>query len=158
MAKLPPEVQAYIVQQLAMWRKPSLVVKDVKAEFGVTLDRRQVAFYDPTTGGEEKRLAKEWRDLFERTRRAYVEGTVEIGVAHRSYRLAMLHRISERAESQGNLLMAMQALEQAAKETGGLFTNRRKFEIGDPLKTLADLLGVSPDQIPPLGGPKGEST
>ena len=156
MAKLAHEIQVFIVQSLARWRKPSLIVKDVKAEFGVTLDRRQVAFYDPETGGE-KRLAKEWRELFEQTRSAYVQGTVQIGIAHKSFRLAMLHRIAERAEGQGNILLAMQAAEQAAKEQGGLYTNRREYKIEDPLKTLADVLGVSPSELPPPGAPvKGQ--
>ena len=125
MAKLTHEIQAYIVQALARWRKPSLIVKDVKAEFGVALDRRQVAFYNPEAGGE-KRLAKEWYELFDETRRAYVEGTVQIGIAHKSFRLSMLHRIAERAEEQGNLMLAMQAAEQAAKEQGNLYTNKRE--------------------------------
>ena len=36
----------------------------------------------------------------------------------------------------------------SAKETGGFYTNRRKLEIDDPRKVLADLLSVSPHDIP----------
>ncbi len=146
MAKLSHQLQAYIVQALARWRKPSLIIQDVKAEFGVTLDRRQIAFYDPGRGGD-KRLAKEWKELYAQTRKAYVDGSAGIAIAHRSYRLEMLHRIAEGAEERKNYALAMSALEQAAKDAGGLFTNLRKIDV-DPRAALAKLLGCLPDELP----------
>jgi hypothetical protein len=147
MAQLTHEIQTFIVQSLARWSKPSWVVKAVKAEFGVQIDRRQVDFYNPERGGSGKRLGQEWKDLFATTRKAFIDSTAGIGIAHKAYRLAMLYRIAERAEEAGNMPLAMDALEQAAKEQGGLYTNRRKLDV-NPRDALAKLLGCTPEELP----------
>jgi hypothetical protein len=145
-AKLSHEVQAFIVQSFARWRKLSLIQKDVKAEFGITLDRRQIDFYNPESGGN-KRLAKQWKNLFEETRRAYINGTVSVGIAHKSFRLDVLHRIAEEAEDRRNWGLLVEVLQIAAKEQGGLFTNQRRLDV-NPRDALAKLLGCTPDELP----------
>src|SRR5215471_4195998 len=149
MAELSEEHQIFIVQALACYRTPSEVSDLVKAEFrGLEIDRRQVQFYDPTKGGDGKRLAKEWRDLFAATRKTYLEDIASIGIAQQAHRLRMLDEMARDAKQKKNYQLAAQLIEQAAKETGGSFTNRRKLEIDDPRKVLADILGVSPTEIP----------
>jgi hypothetical protein len=53
--------------------------------------------------------------------------------------LRTLQRMIDRAESQGNLSLVAQLLEQVAKETGDAYTNRHKLEHtgkdGGPIKT-----------------------
>ncbi len=123
-----------------------MIQKDVKAEFGITLDRRQIDFYNPESGGN-KRLAKQWKNLFEETRRAYINGTVSVGIAHKSFRLDVLHRIAEEAEDRRNWGLLVEVLQIAAKEQGGLFTNQRRLDV-NPRDALAKLLGCTPDELP----------
>ena len=77
-------------------------------------------------------LAVKWVTLFHDTRKRFREETAEIPIANRAYRLRAMNRFVERAESMKNIGLAMQILEQAAKETGDIYVNRaRKEETGD---------------------------
>jgi len=49
----------------------------------------------------------------------------EIPIAHRAYRLRTLQRIATKAEGMRNMAMVLQVLEQAAKEVGDAYVNRR---------------------------------
>lgn len=129
MAALTEEIQTFIVQALARYRKPSLVAKDVKAEFGVTLDRRQVAFYDPERGGKGKRLAPKWRDLYYEERSIYLNGKVAAGIAAQNYRLDYYQRAAEFYEERGNYVLGAAMVEKAAKEVGGAYTNKRTVTV-----------------------------
>ncbi|MEC6413528.1 DUF2280 domain-containing protein [Achromobacter xylosoxidans] len=125
MAKLADAHKSYIVQALACWDTPSQVAEAVKEEFGLDVPRMQVAQYDPTkVAGKD--LAKKWRDLFEATRKRFREEVAEIPIADQAYRLRQLGKIYERHISHGNVIGAAGVLEQAAKEVGGAFTNRRE--------------------------------
>jgi hypothetical protein len=126
MASLSEEVQEFIVQGHACYRKPSLIVRDVQEEFGVTVSREQVLFYHPERGGKTKRLGQRWKDLFRETREAFLGSKVQVGIANQNYRLMALQRMAERAEERGNLVLAKDLMEQAAKEVGGAYTNRRE--------------------------------
>ena len=135
MAALKEPVKMAIVQALACFDTPSQVVELVKQEFGLTITRQQVATYDPTkTTG--KNLSKKLVALFEATRAAFLAMKAEIPIAQQAFRLRAVQRELERAQARGNSAMVLQALEHAAKETGGLFTNRRELTGagGGPLK------------------------
>ena len=131
MAALQNDVKAFIVQALACFDTPSQVVEAVQKEYGVTVTRQQVETHDPTkTSG--KGLATKWHTLFHDTRKRFREETAEIPIANRAYRLRAMNRFVERAESMKNIGLAMQILEQAAKEVGDIYVNRqRKEEPGD---------------------------
>lgn len=60
-----------------------------------------------------------------------------IPIAQQAYRLRVLQRSLVKVEGQGNVSMVAQLLEQAAKESGGAFTNRRELtgKGGGPLVT-----------------------
>jgi hypothetical protein len=126
MAKLTESQKLAIVQALACFDTPSEVAAAVKEEFGVTISRQQVAAYDPTkaTGRD---LSKKLRALFEETRRTFLSDVAAIPIAQQAFRLRALQREFERAKSRGNSALAAQLLEQAAKELGGAFTNRREL-------------------------------
>ncbi len=124
MAALDKDQQAFIVQSHARFRKTSLIVRDVKAEFGIDVSRQQVLFYNPERGGK-KRISKEWQELFDKTRKEYLEGQYKVGIQHQTYRLELLQRIADHAEEIGNLVLAKDAAKQAAEEVGGAFTNKR---------------------------------
>jgi len=135
MAALDVKVKRYIVQALACWDTPTQVVKAVKEEFGLDLPRQQVATYDPTKAAGRD-LSKELRALFDDTRKRFKETIDDIPIANQAFRLRVIERLARDAESQGNKALVAQLVEQAAKEVGGAYTNRRQIEGGDPSKPI----------------------
>ncbi|MDX0615144.1 DUF2280 domain-containing protein [Sinorhizobium medicae] len=128
---LKDEVKTFIVQSLACFDTPSVVVDAVRKEYGATITRQSVEGYDPTKKAGTN-LAEKWRLLFEETRKTFLEDTASIAISHRAVRLRALQRMAEKAETQGNMVLAASLMEQAAKEVGDSYTNRRevtnKFE------------------------------
>lgn len=120
MAALKDEVKAFIVQALACFDKPSQVAASVKEQFKLDVTRQQVECYDPTKYAG-RGLNKKWRTLFEDTRDQFRKDSAAIGIANRSARLRLLDRMAEKAEAKGNMALAMQILEQAAKEMGDMY-------------------------------------
>lgn len=137
-ASLPDDVRTFIVQALACFDRPSEVAKAVKEEFGLTVSRQAVEAYDPTKrAGAE--LSAEHRAVFEATRSTFLQRTAEIGISHRAVRLRAIERLANRAEAMGNITLAAELLEQAAKEMGGAFTNKREVagdREGEPVKMV----------------------
>ncbi|GAB2472060.1 DUF2280 domain-containing protein [Comamonas humi] len=127
MAKLSEAEKRFIVQALACYDTPTQVVEAVKEEFGTVLERGHVGCYDPTkVAGKD--LAKKWRDLFHATREGFKREAAEIPIAQRSYRLRVLQRMVTKAESMKNMPLALQMLEQAAKECGDMYVNRKPLD------------------------------
>ncbi len=124
MATLTDAAKRFIVQALACYDRPTQVAEAVKEEFGLEVHRAHVAQYDASKASGAK-LAKKWRDLFEDTRKRFREEAAEVPIANQAYRLRTLQRMLEKVESRGNVAMAAQLLEQAAKEVGEVFVNRR---------------------------------
>lgn len=148
MPALSEEVQTFIVQALACYRKPSLIVKDVKAEFGAAVTLDQVRWYDPGRGSKSKRIARKWRDLFTQTRAAFNADKVQIGIAKQSYRLMLYQRAAEYYEGQGNFVLASRMAERAAKEVGGAYTNKRTVTV-EGLEGARRALAVMLDEFGP---------
>lgn len=134
MAALKDEVKAFIVQALACFDTPTQVAEAVKEQFGVDVPRNHVGAYDPTKASGRD-LSKKWRVMFDETRRHFLEQVAEIPVANQAYRLRVLDRLVTKTERQGNTALTAQLLEQAAKETGGSFTNRQKVDSTVDVKT-----------------------
>ncbi|NJJ56698.1 DUF2280 domain-containing protein [Pseudomonas sp. B14(2022)] len=136
MAALKNEVKSFIVQALACFDTPSQVVEAVKNEYGVVVSRQQVETHDPTKSAG-KGLAVKWATLFHDTRKRFREETAEIPIANRAFRLRGLGRMAEKAENMRNLALTAQLYEQAAKEVGDVYVNRR-IEPEKPLGSQAD--------------------
>ena len=136
MAVLKNEVKSFIVQALACFDTPSQVVEAVKNEYGVVVSRQQVETHDPTKAAG-KGLAIRWQTLFHDTRKRFREETADIPIANRAYRLRGLGRMAEKAENMRNLALTAQLYEQAAKEVGDIYVNRR-LEPEKPLGSQAD--------------------
>lgn len=153
MAVLKHEVKSFIVQALACFDTPSQVVEQVKQEFDIQISRQQCESHDPTKRAGVN-LAARWVTLFHDTRKRFREDTAEIPIANRAYRLRALGRIVEKAEGMRNLALALQVLEQAAKESGDMYVNRhRKDEPGDepaiPTRIQVDVVDArKPDAEP----------
>lgn len=165
-SSLSDEVKTFIVQCNAMFDSPSAVARAVKEEFGVTVARQNVEAFDPTKRQGQK-CATKWKAVFEKTRKEFLENTASTGIAHRAVRLRYLQRMVDRVEGMQNYPLAAQLLEQAAKESGGAFTNRRELSgpDGKPIETesvvrldpsklsneaLQALLGAMVDEAPDL--------
>ncbi|WP_455806681.1 DUF2280 domain-containing protein [Pseudomonas fluorescens] len=130
MAALKDEVKRFIVQALACFDTPTQVVQAVKETFGVKVSRQQCEQYDPTKHAGRD-LGVKWKAVFEDTRKRFREETAEIPIANRAFRLRAMNRFVERAETMKNIGLAMQILEQAAKEVGDVYINRHRKDEPD---------------------------
>ncbi len=147
MAKLNEAAQRFIVQALACYDTPSQVADAVKEEFGIEITRQQAASYDPTKA-MGKTLARKWRDLFHDTRSRFRKEVAEIPIADQAFRLRQLHRMANEAIKRKNIVLAASLMEQAAKEMGGMFTNKRELSGpgGGPIPTMPTVIElVSPN-------------
>lgn len=124
MAALRDEVKLFIVQALACFDTPTQVARAVKEEFGLDVVRQQVAAYDPNCY-VGRNLSLKWRTVFEDTRKKFREDTAAIPIASRAFRLRALARMAQQAEGMRNIALAVQVIEQAAKEVGDVYVNRR---------------------------------
>lgn len=138
MATLKGEVKAFIVQSLACFDTPSVVVDSVKKEFGIAVSRQQVESHDPTKVNG-RGLAQKWVDMFNATRERFQTELADIPIANKAFRLRALDRMASRTETMKNFALTAQLIEQAAKECGDAYTNRLKVEStgkdGAPIKT-----------------------
>lgn len=144
MAKLSEAEKRFIVQALACYDTPTQVVEAVKEEFGTVIERSHVAQYDPSKASGRD-VAKKWRDLFEDTRARFRKEISEIPIAEQSYRLRQLNRMVQEAMRRKNIVLAASLLEQAAKESGGMFTNKR--ELSGPGGGPIAQVSMTPDQF-----------
>lgn len=148
--KLKDDVKTFIVQSLACFDTPSIVVEAVRKEFGATITRQSVEGYDPTKKAGSN-LAEKWRLLFEETRKTFLEDTATIAISHRAVRLRALQRMADKAESQGNMVLASSLLKQAAEEVGGSYTNRRELTGKDGKDLPVPVSPVTIFQLPDNG-------
>jgi hypothetical protein len=125
--KLSDEVKAFIIQSLACFDGLAVVVAAVKREYGIEISKQLCESHDPTKKAGAK-LGERWRVLFEETRKSFLEDTSTIAISHRAVRLRALQRMADKAEGQGNMVLASSLLEQAAKEVGNSYTNHRKLD------------------------------
>jgi hypothetical protein len=146
MPALKDDVKFALVQALACYDTPTQAAQMVKEEFGVEISRQQAQYYDPTKV-HGHRLGKKLSDLFYVTREKFLEESAKIPIAQQAFRLRALERALRKVEQQGNTAMVAQILEQAAKEVGGVFTNKREItgKGGAPLAALTT--NVTPEQL-----------
>lgn len=156
MATLTDDVKAFVVQALACFDTPTQVANAVKEEFGIAIERMQVAAYDPTKFAGRS-LSKKWREIFEATREAFLKDQASIPIANQNFRLRALDRLYQNAASRGNAALAAQLLEQAAKESGGSFTNRREMtgKDGAPLIPQKSAQDMTDDELAAYLGASG---
>ncbi|QPI24420.1 DUF2280 domain-containing protein [Sinorhizobium meliloti] len=149
-AKLSDEVKTYIVQALACFDSPSVVAAAVKKEFGVDVSRQLVESHDPNKKAASG-LAPKWKALFEETRKTFLEDTAGIAISHRAVRLRALQRMAEKAETQGNMVLAASLMKQAAEEVGNAYTNRRELTGKDGKDLPVPVSPVTIFQLPDNG-------
>lgn len=149
MPTLKEEHKTFIIQEFARFKGPASVVRSVKENLDLDVSKQQAWSYSPANA----KLLEKWRELHDQTRAQFIAETAGIGISHKSYRLSQLQEMLEAAVKMKNYGLAADLLEQAAKEEGGLFTNKRHLDF-NPRDGLAALLGVETDDLP--ASPTGE--
>jgi len=109
---------------MAQFCGPAEAAKIVSDEYGVTIDRRTAWKYDASKKGCS--ISARYRRLFQEIRDRWLNDMAAIPIAQQGHRLRLLDRLATRLEDQGDYGGALRAIEQAAKEVGGIFTNERK--------------------------------
>jgi hypothetical protein len=135
MAALKEPVKIFIVQALACRDTPQEVAELVKQEYGIKIERSQVALYDPTKAAG-KNLSKKFVDLFNETRKKFDEGLIDIPIAQKFYRIRQYQKHLEK--NARNTVMSLNIMKQAAQDLGGQFTNRQEItgKDGKPIETV----------------------
>ncbi|TPM39363.1 DUF2280 domain-containing protein [Mesorhizobium sp. B2-2-3] len=149
-AKLSEAAKTFIVQSVACFDTPSVVVEAVRKEFGAMVTRQTVEGYDPTKKAGAA-LSSKWRALFAETRKTFLEDTATIAISHRAVRLRALQRMADKAETMGNMSLAAQLHKQAAEEVGNAYTNRRELTGKDGKDLPAPTAPVTIFQLPDNG-------
>lgn len=146
--RLTPEQKIHIVTALACFVKPSEIRKELASAWNLDVSLQLLSCYDPTTRAGLK-LREEFRQHFYRARNEYLARCRSYGVASQAMRLARLDEIFNRFMASGNLMAAKDVLKQIAKDVGGQYTSARMHAVKpDARQSLADILGISVDQLP----------
>ena len=142
--KLSPDAKVFAVCQLACFRTPKEVAATIKAEFGVTISPQAVEHYHPDRVAG-KGLAPDLVELFRDARKRYLSDTSAIPIASRAYRLEMRQRILEAhlSRRRPNLSAAQEVLDAAAREVGGVFTNRHALDLTSGGERMHGVLAVA---------------
>jgi hypothetical protein len=128
MARLKKEHKHFIIKNLAMYSTTAEVQQQVKENFGIEVSKQQISYYNPGTVQGNRELAQKLRHLFDVTRDKFLEGAIEIPIAHKQYRLKQLQKLYEKHLHSDELVEARSVLEQAAKEMGNAYTARGALE------------------------------
>jgi len=127
MAALKDTEREWIVQRLACYETPADVAEAASSEFGKDVTRQQVEFYDPHRG---RLPAEKWQELFQETRDEYLSNERRVAIANKLLRLRRLQNIVQSDDA--TRVEKMEALEQAAKESGDKYTNKQHLEHSGP--------------------------
>lgn len=125
MPTLRGDIKVFIVQSLACYETPTQVVESVKEGFGITLARSHIQQYDPTKRAG-KDLGKRFVEIFESTRKVFLEDISKIPIANQSFRLRALQRSYDWFVAKNNYIAANQVLAHSAKEAGNFYANNTK--------------------------------
>lgn len=139
MAKLSYQQQVFIVQSLACFQTPSEVAEAFAEEFGESIPRQQVAFYDPTRGEESKGLPERLQVVFWAARAGFVEQMGRVRMSNRCFQLQTLDDLFRKAKRAGDYKTAALCLEIAAKICGGWY-GMSGLDRSEPERQLARLL------------------
>lgn len=123
--RLTTPMKVLIVTELACYTKPSEVRDLIEKQFGFAPAITTIVYYDPTQA--DVQLGQKWRDLFEKTRKKFLNDVARVPIMNKAYRAHRLQRILDKEIERENTVGARDTLKQAAEEEGGVFTNRREL-------------------------------
>ena len=121
MAALKEPVKIFIVQSLACFETPQQVVDAVREEFGIEIERQQVASYDPTKA-TCRGMSQKLKDLFYRTREDFKKNIEDIPIANKAFHFKELQKMyddwGKNKVMRQNVLKQAQGLLQSGKSAG----------------------------------------
>jgi hypothetical protein len=136
--RLKHEHKIFLARAAARYMTPTDAAAAFRDEFGSEISKQLAEVYNPERAAGGK-LADDLRKVFEEERRRYVEEVEAIPLASQAFRLNELTALYFKAKASKNYGLARDLMEQAAKERGGMFTNRREItgRGGGPIETHA---------------------
>lgn len=156
MPQMKKEIKLYIVRSLAVFNTPSEVVEVIKERWPDECKRfkggikpQNIECYDPTKRNGQD-LSDELKAEFEATRKAFLAAPQDIPISNLSYRQARRQKVLEGTKAP---MIILDVLDRAAKDMGGVFTNRQEVTGAGGSPLLAEgaaQITLSPDQIKDL--------
>lgn len=126
---LTNEQKEWLVCHYACFWTTEKVLDQFKEEFGFRPEPGAAIKYNLNNLTEDEiaqRRKTIWIETHRRAREAFEASIRDIPIASPTYRVQQLNTMFEQAYSRRNFMLAAKLLEQAAKETGGAFTNKRE--------------------------------
>lgn len=141
--KLPLEAKIYIVRALACRERPTEILAGLEEMFNVTVDRKALCHYDPRINAQ---LDADLKELYKTTAAEFWHKKNFEALNNLNYRQHLRMEIYEAAGR--NLKLKLEIIEAAAKDEGGLFSNRRELTgaEGAPLVNL-NVATASPEEL-----------
>ena len=124
--KLTEEQKAFIVKAYARFEGTGEVCQSFREKYDVELPTTRALQYNPISVSFMG--SKKWRELFDRAREHFINNVQDIGITNKTVRLQRLEKLCVSAISRKNTKLACEILEQAAKEMGEVFTNKREIK------------------------------
>ena len=115
---LTDEHKTYIVRRLAAYETLSVIARGLKQEFGITVPKSVIQYYDPECR-QSRNLSRRWRDLFWTTRKAFKDGLADIGANYPLVRIYWRGEMAQEMWAAGQHSVANDILDSIAKEAGG---------------------------------------
>lgn len=141
-SKLPDKVRAFIVMSYARFALTRDIHKAVLDEFGLDLDSKMLCNHMLDRPSRAAEMGARWVAMFNEARAEFCAQVDAIPITNPAYRLAKMQRYFDILDAKDAIGPAMSVLEQAAKEAGGAFTNKRelsgklKVEDAEPRDTM----------------------
>ena len=126
----------FIIVCLAHFYTTDEVLDRFALEFGKHIDRKTCNKLNPQLKSS-RNLDPKWVDLFHVERAGYVEQEQHIPIANRAVRL---RRYEEEYHDAEDTNTKLKILEQAAKEVGGLYTNKTEIKQELESDTISKLM------------------
>lgn len=130
---MPDDAKDFAVLCFARFMRPGQVIAAIQERYGITIDRRLIQNYDPTSAKGQS-LGKKRKALFEAMRERFLKDLDEIPIANRAMRLQQLQLHYDSAVDAKNVRMALDVLEKAAKEAGGFHSNEKHVHLSGKVK------------------------
>jgi hypothetical protein len=128
MASFTKPQKLFVIERLACYDSPSEVAKAFAEVFDHEPSRQQIETYDATKPRNRGRMSADLIELFESTRASFLDDVSQVPIANRAVRIRELQKMvdAQKTKAHPDQRLVASLLEQAAKEEGGMFTNRRE--------------------------------
>jgi len=120
------EQKDFIVRSFARFEGCPEVCRSFLDKYGIELPAARAHKYN--CAGPHFVGAKKWRQVFDAERKHFLENVQDIGIANKTVRIKRLEALCALAITRKNVKLAAELMEQAAKEMGEVFTNKREIK------------------------------